>query len=243
LVPLFGRDKRKQYRVRAAHGEALRASVTLEDEAPLEAVVVDTSAGGCRLLLPPGDAARLPVGTRAGIEFVREGGATPRTVPFEVRNSGPDEATDGVLLGCAFLEVEDFLRSLNKDWWRFFNRRSALRVPREPVDPIVVRAVLEGYSGEPELENLSVGGACLRLRPDVLEPVRVGGKGRLMFDLPEGFGALRLAVRVRHATAWSGAGLVGLEFDAEGSPDFNAQEEQISRWFVHWQSRAARAGG
>ena len=240
MPPLFGRDKRKAYRVRAAHGSSLSAELLREGHDPEELVVVDTASGGCRLLVTKGDAKQFEEGATGTIRFRREGGATARTVGFKVMNQEPDKNTDGILVGCAFEDVGDFLLSLNKDWWVFFNRRSSLRVPREPAAPIRARSIVEGFSGETELENLSLGGCCLRLNASAAQQVRPSGKGRMVFTPdPEGE-TVRMAVRVVHITPRSSLWFVGVRFEEEQTPDFATQEELLTRWFVQWQGRAAR---
>ncbi|MEO0650397.1 MAG: PilZ domain-containing protein [Planctomycetota bacterium] len=238
MLNFFRRDKRAQYRVRAAHGDALRGFLVEEEQEPQELVLLDTSAGGCGLLMSAREAKAFPVGRELTVRFERPD-TKPRETAVVVRRQKEDNQSGGMVVGCEITDKDAFWKSLNRSWWTYFNRRGALRVPREPAEPMRGRAIVEGLSGDAELQDLSVSGVAMRFPSVVAANTRVGGRGRVFLQLegPESE-QLSFSVTTIHVTVVRSIGIVGMHFDAERTSNFAAKEEALSRWFSAWQMRS-----
>ena len=239
---LFGfGNKRQYYRSGFSFPGELEA-VLIPDEAketedPAE--VLDTSFGGCAVLVPTNLAARYGVGSRSHVRFTRAKERDNQLMAVEDMRTA--EHPKGTLLGLKFVNPQGFASRLGPSWWRYFNRRASLRVTCAGDQEVKARLVGGGQSLETTAANLSADGVGLTLTRDERGRLLPGTELRTILTFKSGPKPLRFLANIVHVTPRDRRFLVGCQFDNLRTPEFPAQQDAISRWVGAWQrSQIAR---
>ncbi|QDU67798.1 PilZ domain protein [Planctomycetes bacterium Pla86] len=204
--------------------------VDAAQEDPAE--VLDTSFGGCALLVSAQVAARFPDGAHTHVRFTRSREGDSQLMAVEVVRRAPNP--EGVLLGTRFIQPETFATRLATPWWRYFNRRGTLRIPCAQ-GQVTVRLVGGGSSLETSLANLAVDGFGVGVSQSDRARLLPGAEVRAALSFQGGSKPLRFISRVVHVSPQARRFLVGCAFEGEKTPEFPALQDRVSRWIGAWQ--------
>ncbi|MEL6712301.1 MAG: PilZ domain-containing protein [Planctomycetota bacterium] len=234
---MFNRSKKKnarsEYRVQVRQGLYV---VLRTKGGPVEAVISDISAHGCGVVGPAASLKELSEGSDVPLRIVLgEGEGRPLFLRGTVRRVD-SEGRGKTRLGISFEDVERLFPQLEKDQWRYFNRRSAFRVGvTDPGSPDVdIRFTGKKLRGTLSLPAIDISERGLGVRAPVGE-LEIGAEDalRARFELPGRPGTLDIGLNVAHVTEVPGGiERVGLVVDEETTLRASAVYESISDWAV-----------
>ncbi|MEO0663688.1 MAG: PilZ domain-containing protein [Planctomycetota bacterium] len=233
---MFNRSKknaRSEYRVQVRQGLYV---VLRTKGGPVEAVIADISAHGCGVVGPSADLKELTQGSDVPLRIVLgEGEGRPLFLRGTVRRVEA-EGRGKTRLGISFEDVERLFPQLEKDQWRYFNRRSAFRVGvTDPGSPDAeIRFTAKKLRGTLSLAAVNVSERGLGVRAPVGElDLAQGDAMRARFELPGRPGTLDIGLNVAHITEVPGGFVrIGFSIDEETTLRASAVCESISDWAV-----------
>lgn len=228
------KEKRREYRVDTAGKGAIHLRT---EDGPVVAEILDISAHGCGARVAESKAGSLVTGASLSIQVRLDEGPQKLFLKGRIRNVVATQ--DGrVRIGIEFEEAGRLIPQLRAEQWRFFNRRSAYRVPPKDLTLEPMRVQLTGRGDAPSMTlallDLSECGVAtlLPVRSERVEPgMRFTGRVELENDS----GALEVALVVVHRTARPDGARLGMEIEEVGDVLVNAEQQAIGEWVVERQ--------
>ena len=215
-------ERRAHARIPGGAVVQLDATLNAGPGTTFQARVVDTSAGGTRLLFRERDFPRFHLGERVEVRFTQPGVSRALVALGQVSNQS---ATGGAaLLGVRFTDRDGFYRQLTPELWGQFNRRAGPRAPLE------VTAELQAGRARwsVEVHDLAAGGVALALTREELERAAGYELVQLFARLPGSGGMLALTCISVHQTPFGPRVRWGLRFDGALSVDLAGQQDRIA---------------
>lgn len=127
-------------------------------------------------------------------------------------------------------------REMNRAFLNLIGRRGAIRVTFDSDEevPVHVFAQVLGESHEllGKLLDISTGGARLQLKATAERLLYLADSFEMRFPLSTSDTPITLTVDIRHRTVCAEGVAYGVRFDAERSPDFLEQMDEISAFLV-----------
>ena len=194
--------------------------------------------GFARSEAPPVDIAEV-VEVHVSSQLLRRAAQTLATV------TGRYEDADGVVLHLLFAREISVPEPVISERVSYRNRRTAYRVGPDPDDIVVAHVTLQpsGETHEFRLIDVSASGAALAV-PTALQDAVVDAEERdVRFVLPGIMRPFQMRAAARNWIRWSDARDLlrcGLDFEAEGSPRFEEQQDAIIDWVMGQQRKALR---
>ncbi|MEM9381600.1 MAG: PilZ domain-containing protein [Planctomycetota bacterium] len=227
-------DRRGAYRVETTRDEG-RLWIGLSS-GRAEAVLEDISARGLACTVAGGDVDRMREGDSVPL-LVRIGGKAAGKLRMRgtIRSVQRLDA-ELARIGVEFEDVERVFPQLEADQWRYFNRRSAFRVP--PLDaegrPVEAEFSVAGVRDAVRLPlfDLSSSGIGLSFKPADAPDLPREGLVRVRFVLEGVERTFDLMVRFVHRTAVGDRVRVGLRIDVEATADGERQCEEIADYVI-----------
>ncbi|MEM6567728.1 MAG: PilZ domain-containing protein [Planctomycetota bacterium] len=230
-------DRRGAYRVQTTRDEG-RLWIGLSS-GRAEAVLEDISARGLACTVAGPDVDRVFEGDSVPL-LVRIGGATAGKLRMRGTVRSIQRLEGGVArLGMEFEDVERVFPQLQADQWRYFNRRSAFRVPPLDADGKPVDADFT-FGGQKDairvpLFDLSSSGIGLSFKPAEALDLPREGLVRVRFSLQGVERTFDLMVRFVHRTTVGDRVRIGLHIDVDATPDGERQCEEIADYVIDAQ--------
>ena len=229
------KERRGEYRVdMSGQGRLVLGSAS----GPVEATILDVSAHGCGARVGATDASAIKLGESLPLR-VRIGNDDGPQLFLRGRvRTKEAEGRGAVRLGVQFEDIDRLFPQLREEQWRYFNRRSAFRVPpTDPADePVVARVRAAGSQVDVQLPILNLSDAGIAfdasVEPDALAP---GSAAHAEFELPGRDRGFELALHCVHRTPRASAVRLGLRLEEQATPDVDSQRDAIADWVVERQ--------
>ncbi len=200
---------------------------------PVKGSVVDASAKGVSVSLSvsAAEAPALPIGTSVFLSFEIPNLEPIHDILAVVRNER--DRADRRIFG---LEIFDWRRlhdSLPPRFFATFNRRRDYRVSPETETGVEVVLVQSGHATRAALSDISMSGCLLLFQPEGAP--KLGDNVQLEFRLPGLETNFRFSGTVRSESEFRNRVRCGVEFEANDSREFKAQQVEISRYVMQRQ--------
>lgn len=230
-------NERRQYRIRPASATDLSVAIKTE-ECLIPGDVVDLSAGGIGVLFEPDLDPCYHVGETLHVRLTSQHLSDYLAAPCRV--SHVEEIEDGRVYGFEFVDSLGLLSCLPRELARLFNKRHALRVEPDPVNPIEVK--VEGTNPAFEikayLRDFSTEGLSFRA-PALAEFAMSTTKVvKVTFRLPGSRDALTFWSRIRHRSLVGDNICYGTFFDAERTQYFEEKQRTVAAHIMDVRNKA-----
>jgi hypothetical protein len=231
---------RTHQRVASEVVEHMTVIVVPAHDAPVKAHLLDLSASGAGVEMPAEYSARLAEHERVVLVIGAHQLDKPITVPATATYRIAEDS--GLRCGFQFVDPAEFMAQLTPALDLLFEQRHWLRVPPDPDAPAVV--TLESTQASPEeapvaaeLSDLSGLGVSLDVTAEAVSRFQLANPVKVVMHLPESDDEAALVGLVRHRLPLGDRWRLGIEFDAEATPDFAAQQQRVIAYVTHCRAR------
>ena len=214
--------------------EPLRVAVQAEAGPVLVGEVVDASPRATSVRFHHEGAPRFAIGD--AVKLSVSSPALPHPIALATRVVSRGEAEPFRTYGLELQRRSDAEREMARAYLNLIGRRSAFRAEFGPEEEVAISVLAQALGESHELIgrllDISIGGVRMRLKADAERILHRVDSLEIRFALPGREERLSFAAAIRHRVADPGGVAYGVRFDAERSPDFVEQLEQVSEFVM-----------
>ena len=233
---MFGKDKRRQYRVDVPSNLGFELRLKRRDSQWVRGDVVDVSAVGIGAWMNREDVKSFEIGMEFQGEIIVK--KTDKPIPAHVTlrhlgsvGSDPEKADVGI----EFTDPDVFIRQLDKSLLVYFNRRRAYRATTSATQTITCRLNLGRKALNCIVYDICPEGIGLTLSPDIARVLKVGKEYAMKVTLRTVGRPLELLARCVHVSEVVNKRRCGFEFTNRESPDYREAKTGINDHLMNRQ--------
>jgi hypothetical protein len=182
MFGLFGKDRRKSYRVVPESVSQIGISMILPNRKLKAKKILNLSMEGASCSFPTKECPRFTLNEKIRLKL--ELGSPKKVIQIDAFLRGSDTVSDTTQCRFQFADPSSLLLNLTPSLWKCFNRRQAFRVNLDPISsPEVTLEWRDGVT-RGHLADISAKGMGLSVRPDVAQELGHPDRLMLSFRLP-----------------------------------------------------------
>ena len=229
MIEGIPKDRRNKYRVEP-EAPPFELKLVLPNMHLLAGEILDVSADGTALSVPARKCPKVSLDDILTLQLTLP--QTGGSLLLEGRVRGVGEYERKRLVRLQFTSPGSLLGALDNSLFRYFNRRSALRMPPPEDERVAVTVSWPGGEAEGQIVDLSTTGMAVLFQDD--PGLEDDTSVTVEFRLPDCRHPIRLDGRMKYALEVSAAMRRGIQFDPEGSEDSLRMQGAIAGQIQAW---------